>query len=256
MLVLFLAIGLVVVGLTIHRFGILQDRSQQHQKELERAERDLRHLSRRVVQAQEDERKFISRELHDSIGQTMTAVVLELASLGAAQTSAEEYPGRVQEIKRLNEDMLKAVRTLAMGLRPSMLDDMGLGPALEWQGRQFSRRLRIPVTVDLEGTFDDLPDAHRTCIYRIVQEALTNCAKHAQAKQVRVRVRYTLGDVCVTIQDDGLGFDASNRSLHGIGLLVMQERAQELNGRLSVRSEKQAGTTVELTIPVPPSVHL
>jgi len=254
MLALALSIGLLVAVLAIHRFVTLENRTRQHQREIERAERELRRFSRRVVQVQEDERKFISRELHDSIGQTMTAVVLELASLGT-QPSGDDYQGRVQEIKRLNEDMLKSVRALAMGLRPSMLDDMGLGPALEWQGRQFSRRLGVPVTIDLAGAFDDLPDAHRTCIFRIVQEALTNCAKHARAKKIRVQVQYSAEAVRVSIEDDGLGFDAHTTSVNGIGLLVMQERAQELGGLFSITSEKQRGTKVELEVPVPTKVQ-
>ncbi|MGC2193733.1 MAG: sensor histidine kinase [Terriglobales bacterium] len=250
MLALVLVIGLLVAILATHRFITLERRSQQHQREVEHAEHELRRLSRRVVQAQEEERKFISRELHDSVGQTLTAIGLELGSLGASQASGD-FQSRVQEIKGLNEDILISVRDLAMGLRPSMLDDMGLGPALEWQGRQFSRRLSIPISVDVEGTFDDLPDSHRTCVFRVVQEALTNCAKHAHAKHVRVLIRYTPDAVRAIIQDDGVGFDAHKSSVTGIGLLGMQERAQELEGKLSIMSEKQKGTKVELEVPVP-----
>jgi signal transduction histidine kinase len=128
---------------------------------------------------------------------------------------------------------------------------MGLGSALEWQGRQFSRRLGIPVTVELQGTFDDLPDSHRTCIFRVVQEALTNCAKHARAKHVRIMVSHAGEAVRAIIQDDGVGFDTRHRTATGIGLLGMEERAEELEGKLFTTSDSQTGTRVELEVPVP-----
>jgi signal transduction histidine kinase len=250
MLVIVLGIGLLVTLLALHRFTQLERRSLRHQSQVEKAQNELRRLSRRLVQAQEEERKFISRELHDSVGQTLTAIGLELANLSSLQGSGS-FDSRVKSLKGLSEDMLRSVRDLAMGLRPSMLDDMGLGSALEWQGRQFSRRLGIPVTVELQGTFDDLPDSHRTCIFRVVQEALTNCAKHSQAKHIRIIVMHVGDTVRAIIQDDGVGFDANRRSVTGIGLLGMEERAEELEGKLATTSDKQTGTRVELAVPVP-----
>jgi signal transduction histidine kinase len=248
MLALVLVVGFLVAILAIHRFTVLEKRSEQHQREVERAQNELRRLSRHIIQAQEDERKYISRELHDSVGQTLTAIGLELASLAVLQGSS--FQARVQEVKGLSEDMLRSVRDLAMGLRPSMLDDVGLAPALEWQGRQFSRRLAIPVTVDIQGAFDNLPDSHRTCIFRIVQEALTNCAKHARAKHIRIMVSHANEAVHAIIQDDGVGFDGHNDSASGIGLLGMKERAQELKGKLSITSDRQHGTKIELEVPI------
>jgi len=128
---------------------------------------------------------------------------------------------------------------------------MGLGAALEWQGRQFSRRLGIPVVVNIEGTFDDLPDTHRTCIFRVVQEALTNCSKHARAKNIGVRVFFKDERVCVIIEDDGVGLDTRNAAVNGIGLLGMQERVEELGGSFSVLSKQHKGTRLELEVPVP-----
>jgi signal transduction histidine kinase len=253
MLVLVLTIGFLVAILALRGFLALERRSEQHQREVEHAKHELRRLSRHVVQAQEEERKFISRELHDSVGQSLTAIGFELASLSVLQGS-DNFQSRVKDLKGLSEDMLRSVRDLAMGLRPSMLDDMGLGSALEWQGRQFSRRLGIPVTVEIDGAFDDLPDPHRTCIFRVVQEALTNCVKHARAKHIRIMVTHANGAVRAIVQDDGVGFDAHTRSASGIGLLGMQERAEELEGKLSIISDKQKGTKgtkVELEVPVP-----
>ncbi len=246
-----LVVGLIVAFLAIHHFEALQKKSEQHQREVEHAEQELRRLSRRVVQAQEEERKFISRELHDSVGQALTALGLELASLGPLQGSGKNFEVRLREIKQLNEETLAALRDLAMGLRPSMLDDMGLVPALEWQGRQFSRRLAIPVSVGIEGASGDLPDTHRTCIFRVVQEALTNCAKHAQAKHIEVRAFFKPDCVCVIIKDDGTGLDSRKAELSGIGLLGMRERVEELGGKFSILSDKSVGTRIELEVPVP-----
>jgi signal transduction histidine kinase len=250
MLGLVLGIGLLVALLALHRFRVLERRSEQHQREVEHTQNEMRRLSRRLVQTQEEERKFISRELHDSVGQTLTAIGLELANLSTLQGSGA-FDSRVRSLKGLSEDTMRSVRDLAMGLRPSMLDDMGLGSALEWQGRQFSRRLGIPVTVEIQGDFDDLPDSHRTCIFRVVQEALTNCAKHAHAKHIRIMVTHVGEAVRAVIQDDGVGFDTRRRSATGIGLLGMEERVEELEGKLSTTSESQTGTRVELEVPVP-----
>jgi signal transduction histidine kinase len=250
MLVLVLTIGSLVALLSLRGFLVLEGRSQQHQREVEVAQHELRRLSRRVVQAQEEERKFISRELHDSVGQSLTVIGFELASLSSLQ-AIDNIQSRVKELKGLSEEMLRSVRDLAMGLRPSMLDDMGLGSALEWQGRQISRRLGIPVTVEIDGNFDDLPDPQRTCIFRVVQEAVTNSVKHAHAKHIRIMVARANGAVRAIIHDDGVGFDIHRRSTTGIGLLGMQERAEELEGKLSITSDRQAGTRVELEVPVP-----
>jgi signal transduction histidine kinase len=251
MLVGALVLGLLVAVLAIHRFVVLQRKSEQHQQEVEHAQQELRRLSRRMVQVQEEERTFISRELHDSVGQALTAIGLELASLGPLQGSGNKFESRVREIKQLSEETLASLRDLAMGLRPSMLDDMGLGPALEWQGRQFSRRLGIPVVVTVLGTLDDIPDKQRTCIFRVVQEALTNCSKHAHARRIGVQVAIKPDAIHVIIEDDGVGFDTQKVTVDGIGLLGMQERVEELGGTLSIRSETQKGTRLELQVPVP-----
>jgi signal transduction histidine kinase len=144
---------------------------------------------------------------------------------------------------------MRAIRDLAMGLRPSMLDDLGLAPALEWQGRDFSRHTGVPAVITVEGTLDDLPETHRTCIYRVVQEALTNCAKHAKAQNVMVSVNGRPDSVEAVIQDDGVGFTPGLRS-PGLGLLGIEERVQELEGTLRIISRPGKGTTLRVQIPV------
>jgi signal transduction histidine kinase len=212
-----------------------------------------RESSPRFWRAQEDERKHLSRELHDSVGQTLTAVGLQLRALRSTPLSPEETRTLLDETCRLNAEALRQVRDLAMGLRPALLDDVSLVTALEWQARQFSRQSGISASLEAKGEMEELPETHRLCIYRCVQEALTNCAKHAHAKNIRIVIRASTDGVNVTIADDGIGFDSS-RTLKGLGLLGMRERMACVNGSLSVTSRNHRGTALTLEIPVPRSV--
>ncbi len=244
-----LILGTAVALITTYRVTLLERRHDEQTHRIEEAENNLRRLSRRLVQAQEVERKSLSRELHDEVGQMMTALGIELANLQALRGSDDDaFSDRVEEAKRLNTGAMRAIRDLAMGLRPSMLDDLGLAPALEFQGREFSRHTGVPATVTVAGTMDGLPEAHRTCIYRVVQEALTNCAKHANARNVLVAVNGGEHSVEVTIQDDGIGFNPAVRS--GMGLLGIEERVQELEGALKINSQPGKGATLRVQIPV------
>jgi signal transduction histidine kinase len=245
-----LSLGTAVALITTYRVVVLERRQDEQTHRIEEAENNLRRLSRRLVQAQELERKSLSRELHDEVGQMLTGLGIELGNLQALRSGdGAAISTRLEDAKRLNTQVLRAIRDLAMGLRPSMLDDFGLAPALEWQGRQFSRHTGVPAVVTVDATLDDLPEAHRTCIYRVVQEALTNCAKHAKAKNVMVSVHGCGDSVEAVIQDDGLGFDTATRSA-GLGLLSIQERVQELEGTVRITSQPAGGTTLQVQIPV------
>lgn len=247
-----LSVGLVVAALSTIRVTTLERRGEEQRAMIERAEEELRRLSRNLVQAQEDERRALSRELHDAVGQMLTAMGMTLANLESLQaTSPPKFREAVEDAKRLNTEALRAVRDLAMGLRPSMLDDLGLGPALEWLGRDFSRRMGVPVEVRIDGDLDGLGDAQRTCLFRVVQEALTNCARHSQARHIRVTVHGRSGRVALAIQDDGVGFQPGAGSPRGIGLLGIEERVRELNGRVSVQSAPLKGTILRVEIPGP-----
>jgi signal transduction histidine kinase len=147
---------------------------------------------------------------------------------------------------------MQSVRALAMGLRPSMLDDLGLEPALRWQAQEFSRRSGVPVSLETDGELEDLPDSVRTCIYRVVQESLTNCARHAEAKDVRITVHGSRDRIYLTIQDDGKGFDIHNPGNRGMGLVGMEERIRKLGGTLIISSQNMnipKGTILEIELP-------
>lgn len=255
MLVITVSLGCVVAGLSIYHIIRLERESERQQRRTERAEQELRRLSQELVRTQEAERRSISRELHDQVGQTLTALRMELANLSEIRDSpSDEFQGRLQEAKRLAEQTLVSVRDMAMGLRPAMLDDLGLAPALEWQGRDFSRRSGIPVDVEIDGSVDTLPETHRTCVFRIVQEALTNCARHAKAKHIRVTVHGSSDAISLSVQDDGVGFTPAETSSGGLGLMGIEERARELGGVVRIRSQAGRGTTLQAEIPLPREV--
>jgi signal transduction histidine kinase len=243
-------VGLVVAILTVVRIFELEKTASRQTRAVEAAERQMRDLSRQLVQAQEEERRSLSRELHDQIGQTLTAVRINLGNLEEALPQ-EDYAihQQIAQTKRMAEQALRSVRDLAMGLRPAMLDDLGLEAALQWQARQHSRLYGVPVTVTVEGDLSDLSDAHRTCIYRIVQEALNNAAKHARAKAIDVHLRCNAGAVSITVHDNGQGFDLQS-SGGGLGLVGMKERVRQLNGEILIQSEPGEGTELIAEIPL------
>jgi signal transduction histidine kinase len=131
-----------------------------------------------------------------------------------------------------------------------MLDDFGLQAALEWHVRDLARRYSLPVDLDVEGQLDDLPDQYRTCVYRIVQEALTNSVRHADAKRVRVHVLGGPDILTVVVADDGVGFDRTQH-LPGLGLRGMEERVREIGGTITIQSPPTGGTTLEVRLPLP-----
>jgi signal transduction histidine kinase len=230
---------------------MLEKKSLEERQRTEAAEQELRRLSRQLVQAQEEERKSISRELHDEVGQMLTALRMELRSMQDLRTAPErEFNEHVGGAKFLAEQSLRALRDMAMGLRPSMLDDLGLGSAIQWQARQFSKRTGIPVNVRIDALPSSLPERHRTCVYRVVQEALTNCARHSKARTIQVRVVHDERRLTVSVKDDGVGFDPASVRGRGLGLIGMQERVLELGGELSLVSQPGKGTALSARIPL------
>ena len=253
-----LLIGGILASVIIHRMRHLEQEAETRYREVEEARRELRKLSDRLVTAQEEERRNLSRELHDEVGQAMTAMLVDLGRLEAAPPDGAALRERLGSTRRLAETCVGMVRNMALLLRPSMLDDLGLIPALRWQAREVTRRTGLPVKMVADDIADDLLDSHRTCLYRFVQEALNNCARHSRATQVRVAVREDADGLSVSVQDNGIGFDP--RQEKGMGLLGMEERVERLGGRLRVESQPGHGTSISMHFrtangnPVP-SVH-
>ncbi len=223
--------------------------SEAERTRAEKAEHELRRLSNQLVRVQEEERKTISRELHDEVGQILTGLRMELGTLSPNEGD-EAFRQRLESVKRLAEEALRSVRNLALLVRPSMLDDLGLEPALRWQTREFSRRCGIPVSLAIEGKLDSLPEALRLCLYRAIQEALTNCGKHADASRVIVKVSHVDDRVSASVQDNGRGFDKFRLQTHGLGLVGMGERVRALQGTITVSSEPGRGTLISLEVPL------
>lgn len=244
-------LGLLVSSASVLRLAQQESRAESAYLRTERAERELRRLSLQLVQAQEEERRRISRELHDEVGQMLTALRVELGNVEALREGpAAEFQEHIDDAKNLAANTLRAVRNIAMGLRPSALDDLGLGPALEYQTREFSRRTGIAVELLLEGLPAELPDTHRTCVYRVIQEALTNCARHAGATHIRVAVHAGADHLSFTVQDDGAGFSPATGRGRGLGLTGIEERVRELGGSVEIRSRPGRGTLLQVDIPL------
>src|SRR5260370_28011044 len=199
--------GVAVAVLSVSLTGRLEKQYRDEHDVTVAAKQDLQRLSARLVAAQEQERQTLSRELHDQVGQALTAIKIDVAraeqSLLPSQTDLLE---RLRRARKGAEETLEIIRRLSMLLRPSMLDDLGLSAALGWYTKQFSASTAIRVSVNDDGSADQLPAAHKTSLYRIVQESLTNCARHAEARSVVVKLASADGRYIVCIVDDGKGF--------------------------------------------------
>lgn len=207
-----------------------------------------------ILHAQEQERKRIARELHDETGQVLTSLLISLALLEEA-TSGEEARGRIAETRALAHQILRAVRNLSIDLRPSALDDLGLLPALRWYVKEYQQRCGVEAEFGASGCKERMPPEIETAIYRIVQESLTNTAKHAHARKVWISVREEGALVHVTVRDDGQGFDVqavlkTPWQDRGLGLGGIMERASLLNGAVQFSAQPGCGTTVDVTIPL------
>jgi signal transduction histidine kinase len=249
-----IGLGALVAIVAVLRIRVLESRSQEQHERTERAEGEMRRLSQSLVSAQEDERRRLARELHDEVGQMLTALRMEIGKAERLRSNGGAlFSVAVAECKRIIDTVMESVRALSMGLRPAMLDDFGLGSALDWHGRDFSRRYGVPVFLAIEGDLDGLPEPHRTCVYRVFQEALTNCAKHSRAKRVDVSVRGVDGRLHMSIRDDGVGLETATERRAGMGLVGIEERVREIQGVVSIRSHPGAGMTLDIDIPVPPA---
>jgi signal transduction histidine kinase len=236
-------------------------KSEQHYSELLEQSRhmqeQLRLLSRQLLTAQEEERKMISRELHDEIAQTLTGINIQLATLKVeAAVNVKGLQKKITRTQRMVEKSVDIVHRFARELRPTVLDDLGLIPALHSYMKGFTRRtgIHIHFTTFSSSRIEQLNNATRTVFYRVAQEALTNVARHAQASRVEVNFEKLPSAICLKIKDNGKSFQAQ-RVMHSkrntrLGLIGMRERLEMVGGSFSVESAPGRGTTIRAQIPL------
>ncbi|MDB6148175.1 MAG: hypothetical protein JWO45_1839, partial [Spartobacteria bacterium] len=239
-------------GKPIRMIGMTQDITDRKRaaKDLEEANHQLRFLSRRLFEVQEEERRHLARELHDEIGQALTAAKINLQSI-----TANGDPGafaRVQETTAILDRLLGQVRQISLDLRPSMLDDLGLVPALRSLLDQQGRRASVAVRFSAEMLPENLDPEIQTTCFRIAQEAITNAVRHADATQIDVNLRCEKENLRLRIRDNGIGFDdvSTRAQTPGLGLIGIKERAALIGGQAKIISSPKKGTIIDVSLPV------
>jgi signal transduction histidine kinase len=228
-------------------------------KESHQMQEQLRHLTHQVLFAQEQERKVISRELHDDIAQTLTAINVHLATFTKEVTlNTQGLKQKIALTQRLVEKSVHIVHRFARDLRPTLLDDLGLIPALQSHLREFTARTRLPVAFTSFPGVEKLSSARRTVLYRVAQSALHNIAQHAHATRVKLILRQEKTTLCMVIHDNGRSFDLE-RVLYArrrpgarlrLGLLSMRERLEMVGGSFQIESAPGKGTTITARLPL------
>ena len=248
-----LAAGVAIALLAVLYAGRLENRLREQMARDVQTSHDLQRLSAKLLDVQEEERRTIARELHDEVGQVLTAIKVEVA---VAQNALEEAGGSARildEVKSITDGALHSVRDLSRLLHPAMLDDLGLIAALEWHVRGVSKRHHLRVELLHEGMEERLDARIETVAFRIIQEALTNVTKHAQATLCRVLLQRLRSGVLITVEDNGIGFDVQNvrdaGARAGLGLVSARERAAQVGGTLRVESTDSSGTRITAEIP-------
>ncbi len=235
------------LAVAIHDFQLIE--------QVENSNRRLQALTRRLVESQEEERYRISRELHDEIGQTLTAIKLNLQSLEMTMTP-EKYAGQtLSECIEIADHALQQVRNLSLDLRPPLLDDLGLAPTLQWYLDRQARIGQIEIFLHENLRERSLPPEVEITCFRLVQEAVTNVLRHARAQSVTVELQQQDRAISLTVQDDGVGFDTKaamrgDRAQENLGLMGMEERVILLNGELDIESALDSGTKVSIRLPL------
>ena len=232
--------------------GIVWDVSENKRIELALGESraELRELSAHLESVREEEKAHIAREVHDEFGQVLTGIKLETSMCELSYAGLDPGLGeRLGNMKRQIAHLFQLVRDLATALRPPILD-AGLASAIEWQARRFEERTQIPCLVEVPEQLPALSDAKATGLFRILQEALTNVSRHAQAQSVALRLRVEAGALCLEISDDGRGFVVDGQRPRSFGLVGMHERALMLNGSLRIDSRPGEGTTLTVCVPL------
>ena len=262
MLVLGVLLSVLVAYISVRHSDHLADKAEKHFAEVEQAKGELQRLSARLLEVEEEGRRQVARELHDEIGQTLALLQIEISRAQSAGAAGEkpQLQNRLERARALAEQTVQTVRDISVLLRPPLLDDLGLAPALQFQIEHFLRRGSIACEYVEENVSDRLPDAVKTCVYRVVQEALHNCEKHSGATKVHVSVQQHGGFLQLEVRDDGRGFSINEKGMPsksiGLGLLGIRERAAIVGGTLEVNSAPGRGTRIALRIPVADTVSV
>ena len=219
---------------------------------LRQSREELRELSVAAHSIREQEQRRVAREIHDELGQSLTALKMDVAwLLGSLPAASPSLSEKLNAMQNQLDETVAATRRISADLRPLMLDDLGLIPATEWLAQNFSERTGIPCRLHIQPTDIELGEPHASALYRILQESLTNVARHAKATRVEVSLERADGTLLLTVRDDGRGFrPAEARARKTFGLLGLRERTVLLGGETSVASEPGHGTTVSVRIPV------
>ncbi len=236
--------------------GELEDRVQERTSDLDTANQNLRELSARLLQLQDDERRRIARELHDSVGQLLAALNMNLSEVRADVERLAKTATALSDSENLVQQMSSEVRTISHLLHPPLLDEAGLTSALRWYVDGFAVRSKIKVDLDLPNDFGRLPRESETAIFRVVQECLTNIHRHSGSSIARIRLRQRDRQVWIEIADKGKGIPLEKRQeiestgAPGVGIRGMRERLRQLGGTLEVNSNG-SGTVVVVRLPIP-----
>jgi PAS domain S-box-containing protein len=242
-------------GRIIGHFGIQRDVTDRRQAENEvlRSRQELRDLTARLQLVREEERTCLAREVHDELGQALTGLKIDLAWLKPRVADRPAVAERVQSIIVRIDGAMDTVRRIATDLRPSVLDDLGLVAAVEWQTQEFGRSTGITAQLEVQATYPELDEVCATSAFRILQETLTNVARHAHATRVHIDLRVTAEELRLEIKDNGRGItEAELASPRSLGLIGSRERAIACGGELMIRGVRNQGTTVLLQIPQAP----
>jgi PAS domain S-box-containing protein len=215
------------------------------------AEAALASVSRRLIDAQEQERSRIARELHDDIGQRLAMLAIKLAQLQQSPPTSSEFPGRVGELQKQTSEIAADIQSLSHELHSSRLQYLGLVAAITGFCREFGEQKNVEVDVKIRDLPVPLPPDISLCFFRVLQEAMQNSAKHSGVRSCEVALWGTLGEIHLTVSDSGVGFDIdAARVSGGLGLISMQERLNLLNGTLSIKSQPRRGTTIHARVPL------
>jgi len=235
--------------------GELEERVRERTLELDTANQELRELTAQLMQSQDEERRRIARELHDSVGQTLAALSMNLTTVVADIEKLAQTGKSASDSLALVQEMNKEVRTVSYLLHPPLLDEAGLASALRWYVEGYSERSKIQVDLDLPDDFGRLPQELETAIFRTVQECLTNIHRHSRSLTAKIRLARSEGEIRLMVEDNGVGMPAEKldevdgAGAFGVGVRGMRERLRQLGGRLDIHSDSN-GTRVEALLPV------